>query len=113
MPLLYNTHSSLVVASLQDLSSGHHDTHHHRNVRILRISCSFHVPSDDISVGVRDAQHFHFITKVRPPQVDHCLLSQQYSCLFLSRNSSHLLTSCLRPVPCAPQHFHIQCLSSE
>ncbi|GFN91722.1 hypothetical protein PoB_001822800 [Plakobranchus ocellatus] len=50
---------------MQGLSPGRHRIHHLRHIRILRASCSFHY----ITGGFRDAQHLHFTTQERRPQV--------------------------------------------
>ncbi|GFO10956.1 hypothetical protein PoB_003746100 [Plakobranchus ocellatus] len=49
----------------QALNSGCRYTHQHRHVRIPRASRSLHVPNDDITDGIRDAQRLHFSTKLR------------------------------------------------
>ncbi|GFO47830.1 hypothetical protein PoB_007433500 [Plakobranchus ocellatus] len=52
-------HPQIKLRLTSGLSSGCHRTHHHRHVRILRASCSFHVPNGDITYGVRDAQRLY------------------------------------------------------
>ncbi|GFO24792.1 hypothetical protein PoB_005129700 [Plakobranchus ocellatus] len=61
----------------QGLSSGHNRTHHHRHARVLKDSCSPHVPNNDITDIVLDSQRLHFTTLVRRPWIDHFLLIQQ------------------------------------
>ncbi|GFO38197.1 hypothetical protein PoB_006470200 [Plakobranchus ocellatus] len=90
----------------QGLRSGRRRTHHHRHVRILRASRTFHVPNDDILGGVWDAQHFYFTTQVRCPQ------AATLWCRSISASSFHHSADFLRQVPCAPQHLHIRCPAS-
>ncbi|GFO49538.1 hypothetical protein PoB_007604300 [Plakobranchus ocellatus] len=44
----------------QGSSSGRRCAHHHRHVRTLMASRSFHVSNDYITDGIKDAQHLHF-----------------------------------------------------
>ncbi|GFO41101.1 hypothetical protein PoB_006760600 [Plakobranchus ocellatus] len=63
----------------------------------LQAPSSFHVPKDDITDGVRDAQRLHFSTKERRPQADDCLLSQQRS-VALSRTDISAHAPSLKPI---------------
>ncbi|GFN99619.1 hypothetical protein PoB_002612500 [Plakobranchus ocellatus] len=48
----------------QGMSSGLCHIHHHKHIRILRASRSFHNPNDDITDGLRDAHRLHFTHRV-------------------------------------------------